>query len=333
MTAQLRRVIVTTRSFDDTASAYLRENGCEVEHISIPGTSDGSFTQESLSEMLQGAGAWIVGHANVTSDLIARLPDLKIVARGGVGYERVDIKAARKAGIVVTIAAGGNDASVADHTLGLMLAVLRRLRESQIALEKGDWTILTSTDLHLKTVGVVGLGRIGKSVVQRLKGFGCQVLINSRTADPEYAQANGVSFVDMATLLRESDVVSIHAPLTPETKFMLSASSFDQMKTTSVLINAGRGGLVDDRALLDALTERKIAGAGLDVFASESDAEFEVTTKKLVALPNVVATPHSAASSTEGLSRTIMLAARSVVAVLDGDDPHPSQVVADGRAR
>lgn len=333
MTAPLRRVIVTTRSFDDTATAYLQEHGCEVEHISSGGKSDAGLTYANLADMLRFADGWIVGHANVTAELLEGLPRLKIVARGGVGYERVDVEAARRAGLVVTIAAGGNDASVADHTLGLMLAVLRRLRESQMAMEKGNWSILTSTDLHLKTVGIIGLGRIGKSVVQRLKGFGCRVLIYSRTPDPQYAAENEVSFVDLATLLKESDVVSLHAPLTPETRFMLNAASFDQMKRTAILINAGRGGLVDDRDLLDALTNGRIAGAGLDVFVSEGNPEFTATSQKLIALPNVVATPHSAASSFEGLSRTAMLAARSVVAVLDGNDPHQSQVVVDGRPR
>jgi D-3-phosphoglycerate dehydrogenase len=334
MTAPLRRVIVTTRSFDDSAVAHLRENGCVVEHITFPpGVSDGGLTVDQLTDLLQGADGWIVGHAIVSAELLSRLPDLKIVARGGVGYERVDVEAARKAGVVVTIAAGGNDASVADHTLGLMLSVLRRLRETQLAMEKGDWRILINSDLSQKTVGIIGLGRVGKSVVQRLKGFGCRVLVNSRTPDRDYARANGVSFVDMETLLRESDIVSIHAPLTPETWFILNADSFVAMKSSAILINVGRGGLVDDRELLDALVEKEIAGAGLDVFVSESNPDFKETTQKLISLPNVVASPHSAASSIEGLARTAMLAAGAVVSVLDGKDPHPSLVVADGRVR
>lgn len=332
MTASSRRVIVTSRSFDEAAAAYLRESGCVVDQVPLPaGSNDGSLGIQTLIERLDGAQGWIVGHAHVTSALLARLPHLKIVARAGVGYERVDLEAARKAGMVVTIAAGGNDASVADHTIGLMLAVLRRLRESRIGMENGDWTILTSADLHLKTVGIIGLGRVGKSVVRRLKGFDCRVLVYSRTPDPDYAATNDVSFVDLETLLRESDVVSIHAPLTPTTRFMLDAQAFVQMKNTAILINVGRGGLVDDRSLLDALVEGRLAGAGLDVFASESDLAFKSTTESLLALPNVIATPHAAASSAEGLARTNLLAARAVVTVLQGGHPHDGQVVADGR--
>lgn len=240
-------------------------------------------------------------------------------------------QSAHKAGMVVTIAAGGNDASVADHTIGLMLAVLRRLRESQIATENRDWTILTSADLHQKTVGIIGLGRVGKSVVQRLKGFDCRILVNSRTPDPDYAVTNGISFVDLDTLLRDSDIVSIHAPLTPATRFLLDSDALGRMKKTAILINVGRGGLVDDRSLLDALLEKRLAGAGLDVFASESDPAFRRATERLLALPNVVATPHAAASSAEGLARTNLLAARAVVTVLEGGQPPVGQVVADGR--
>ncbi|TCV67425.1 phosphoglycerate dehydrogenase [Neorhizobium sp. S3-V5DH] len=332
MTENHRRIVVTARSFDETATAYLRESGCVVDHVSLPpGSNDGSLGVETLIERLKGAQGWIVGHAHVTSDVLARLPDLKIVARAGVGYDRVDLEAARKAGLVVTIAAGGNDASVADHTIGLMLAVLRRLRESRIAMENGDWTIPTTGDLHLKTVGIIGLGRVGKSVVRRLKGFDCRVLVNSRTPDPDYAAENDVCFVDLETLLRDSDIVSVHAPLTPATRFLLDADALGRMKKAATLINVGRGGLVDDRSLLDALLEKRLAGAGLDVFASESDPVFKPVTARLLALPNVVATPHSAASSAEGLARTNLLAARAVVTVLEGGQPPAGQVVADGR--
>ncbi len=332
MTRTPRRVVVSARSFDETAASYLRESGCEVDHIPLPpGSNDGSLDTEALAERLDGAEGWIVGHAHVTSALLARLPHLKIIARAGVGYERVDLEAARKAGMVVTIAAGGNDSSVADHTIGLMLAVLRRLRESRINMENGNWTILTSADLHLKTVGIIGLGRVGQSVIRRLKGFDAHVLVNSRSPDPEYAAVNGLSFVDLETLLRESDIVSIHAPLTPATRFLLDAEAFSRMKKTAILINVGRGGLVDDRSLLDALVEKRIAGAGLDVFVSESDPAFKPVTEKLLALANVVATPHSAASSAEGLARTNLLAARAVMTVLEGGQPPAGQVVADGR--
>ncbi|RJT41282.1 hydroxyacid dehydrogenase [Mesorhizobium waimense] len=328
------RVVVTQRFFDDETTHYLQANGCEVniaEASKVKG--DGNLSHDQLVSILSGADAWIVGHARVTRELLEALPELKIVARRGVGYERVDVEAARALGRVVTIAAGGNDASVADHALGLMLAVGRRLRETQMNMVAGNWTILISSDLYRKTVGLIGLGRIGRNVVQRLKGFEARILVSARTVDEAYAEANGITYVDVDTLLRESDYVSLHAPLSPTTRNLINKDTLALMKPTAVLINTARGGLVEDRDLLEALKGGTIAGAGLDVFLSETDAAYRSVSDELIALPNVVASPHSAASSVEGLARTNMVAAQCVIAVLNGKDPPSGCVVADGRGR
>ncbi len=327
-----RKVVVTQRFFDDRTQAYLRAHGCEVVIASLPaGKADGDLDHDKLVELLSGAAGWIVGHARVTRALLEALPDLQVISRRGVGYERVDLDAARELGRVVAIAAGGNDASVADHVIGLMLAVGRRFRESQQRMLDGDWSILMGSDLCEKTVGVVGLGRIGKSVVKRLSGFDCQVLVHTPRPDPDYADATGVTFVDLPDLLARSDYVTLHAPLTPGTKFLIDARAIETMKPGAILINTARGGLVEDAHLLEALRAGRLGGAGLDVFVSESDPAYKSVSQALLALPNVVGTPHAGASSREGLDRTNLVAARSVVAVLDGDDPAPECVVADGR--
>lgn len=329
-----RRVVVTQRFLDATTVAYLEANACEVAVAELPpGKGDGDFTQAELETLLAGAAGWIVGHARVTRNLMAALPALKVISRRGVGYERVDVEAARDLGKVVAIAAGGNDASVADHTIALILAIGRRFRESQANMLAGDWSILMGSDLYRKTVGVVGAGRIGRSVVQRLRGFEAEVLVHGARRDEGWAAASGVTYVDLPTLLTTSDVVTLHAPLTPETRFLIDADALATMKPGAILINTARGGLVDDRALLGALQRGHLAGAGLDTFMSESDPDWRPVTEALLALPNVVATPHAAASSREGLARTNMVAARAVVAVLDGSDPAPECVVADGRSR
>ncbi|WP_165184508.1 phosphoglycerate dehydrogenase [Caulobacter soli] len=327
-----RKVVVTQRFFDDQALAYLRDRDCVVEIASLPpGKADGDLDHDALVALLAGAAGWIVGHARVTRALLEALPDLQIVSRRGVGYERVDLEAARDLGRVVAIAAGGNDASVADHVIGLMLAVARRFRESQQRMLEGDWSILMGSDLCEKTVGVVGLGRIGKSVVKRLSGFDCNVLVHTTRPDPDYARATGVDYVDLPDLLRRSDYVTLHAPLTPQTRFLIDATAIETMKPGAILINTARGGLVEDAHLLQALRAGRLAGAGLDVYVSESDPSYKPVSQALLALPNVVGAPHSGASSREGLDRTNMVAARSVVAVLDGGDPPPECVVADGR--
>jgi D-3-phosphoglycerate dehydrogenase len=328
-----RRVVVTQRFFDQATIDYLEQSGCEVVQAELPlGQADGNLTHQDLVERLQGAAGWIVGHARVTRELMAELPDLKIISRRGVGYDRVDLAAAEDLGKVVCIAVGGNHESVADHTIALMLSVGHRFRETQAKMIGGDWSILLGADLYRKTVGVIGLGRIGKSLVKRLSGFEAEVLAYSDVQDEAYAAQSGITYVDLDTLLARSDYVTVHAPLTPETRFIIGRDALARMKPTAFLINAARGGLVDDEALLAALREGAIAGAGLDVYLSESDAALKPVTQALIELPNVIATPHSAASSREGLDRTNMVAARCVVAVLDGGDPAPECVVADGRA-
>lgn len=334
MSSISRRVVVTQRFFDEASAAFLESAGCEVVVADLPpGQADGGLSHDELVSILAGAQGWIVGHARVTRELLAALPELAVISRRGVGYERVDLEAARHLGRVVTIAAGGNDASVADQAVGMMIAVGRRFREAQANMAGGAWSILMGSDLYRKTVGVIGLGRIGRSVVKRLSGFEAQVLVATPRPDPAYAAQTGVRFVDVPTLLRDSDYVTIHAPLTPATRHLIDAQSLQTMRPGVVIINTARGGLVSDADLLAALTSGRIGGAGLDVFESESDPALQPVTDALIALPNVVAAPHAGASTREGLDRTNMIAARCVADVLDGRDPPAECVVADGRSR
>ncbi|MGV3579097.1 phosphoglycerate dehydrogenase [Brevundimonas sp.] len=327
-----RRVVVTQRFFDEAAIGLLAENGCEVVIADLPpGQADGDLDQATLETLLTGADGWIVGHARVTRDLLTALPGLKVISRRGVGYERIDLDAVRDLGRVACIAAGGNDASVADHTIALMLALGRRFRESQDRMLTGNWSILMGTDLYRKTVGIIGLGRIGRSLIQRLRGFEARILVLDTGRGSQDAAAGDLEFVSLSELLAQSDYVSIHAPLTPQTRFMIDAEALAQMKPTAFLINTARGGLVDDVALLDALRAGTIAGAGLDTFVSESDPGYRPVSDALLALPNVVGTPHAAASSREGLDRSNRVAALCIVDVLQGRTPPAACVVADGR--
>lgn len=327
-------VVVTQRFFDREAVNCLHRNGCDVRVVDLaPGQSDAEMQHSMLVEQLSDADGWIVGHADVNRMLLRELPRLKVISRRGVGYERIDTGAVRDSGKVATIAVGGNDASVADHAIALMLAVGRRLRESQLRMEQGAWSILVGSDLYRKTVGIVGLGRIGRAVVQRLEGFEAHVLVTSRRKDEDCARHPRIEFVPLNALLAQSDYVSLHAPFGAQTHHMIDAPALRKMKSDAVLINTARGGLVDDRALLAALKGRALAGAGLDVFESESDPSLRPVTDELVGLPNVVASPHAAASTNEGLRRTNLIAARNVIAVLAGLDLPSECVVADGRQR
>jgi D-3-phosphoglycerate dehydrogenase len=328
-----RKVVVTQRFFDDATLDYLRQHNCDVTIAELPaGKADGDVPEAALREWLHGASGWIVGHARVTRDLLMALPELKIVSRRGVGYERVDVAAIRELGRVATIAAGGNDATVADQTIGLMLALGRRFREGQAGILRGSWAIPLGTDLYRKTVGVIGLGRIGRSVVKRLAAFECKVLVHTPAQDANFASRAGFEYADLATVWSQSDYVTLHAPLTSQTRFLIREETIRLMKPTAFVINTARGGLIEDRHLLHALENQRLAGAGLDVFMSESDPSYQAVTQELASMPNVIAQPHSGASTREGLDRTNMIAAQCVVAVLNGTDPPSECVIADGRS-
>jgi len=328
-----RRVVITQNFFDEASIAYLCDHGCDVEVAKLTqGLTEATLGVNDIRTLLKGAGGWGVGHARITREVLEALPELQIVSRRGVGYERVDTEAARELGRVVTIAAGGNDATVADQVIGMMIAAGRRFREAHAQMQAGPWKILLGTDLYRKTVGVVGLGRIGKSLVQRLRGFEATILVSTPNPDAAYAAETGVRYVDLETIWRESDYVSLHAPLTPVTRHMVDAKTIAKMKPGAIVINTARGGLVNDADLLAALREGRLGGAGLDVFESESDPAMRETTDALLALHSVIAAPHAGASTREGLDRTNMIAAQCVVAVFDGKKPPVECVVVDGRA-
>lgn len=323
------KVLVTTRLFDDAAARHLAAHGFEVVPSGLaPDALDTDISDADLDRLLEGAAGWIVGQRAVTRAVLERHPGLKVIARRGVGYERVDAGAAEALGRVVTIAAGANDAAVADHTLALMLAVLRRLRESQAALAAGDWRVVSGSDLYGKTVGLVGFGRIARQVARRLHGFDVRVLVE--TPRPDFSVA-GVTFSTLPELLAASDVVSLHAPLGPETRHLLNAGTLALLKPGAVVVNTARGGLVDDAALLAALEAGRLGGAGLDVFEAEGDPALRPVAQALAARPDVVASAHAAGSSREALARGNMISAHCIVAVLAGGEMPAGCVVADGR--
>lgn len=327
-----RKVVVTQKFFDDAAIAFLQDRNIEVVIAKLPeGKGEGDLEVGDIRVLLAGAGGWIVGHARITREVFQALPDLAVISRRGVGYEKVDIQAARDLGRVVAIAAGGNDASVADQVIGMMISIGRRFREAQRAMNAGNWTILVGTELYRKKVGIVGFGRIGRSLAQRLSGFEAEILVCAPRLAQEDIERFGLRQVGFETLLEEADYISVHAPLTPETRHMFNAETFRKMKTSAVLINTARGGLVDDQALLAALENGEILGAGLDVYESESEPSKQHVTDALIARHDIVAAPHAGASTQEALARTNMIAALCAAEVIDGGTPPAACLVVDGR--
>lgn len=325
-------VLVTARFFDESAAGALRDQGFRIHTGGVPFDAiDGTITNE-MHAALQESRAWILGMAPVSGELLTRYPNLQVVARRGVGYDTVDVAAVRALGRVLTITPGCNEPTVADHAVGLMLAVGKGLLESHRRMDRGEKAVAVGTELCGKTVGLIGLGRIARLVARRLKGFDAHVLAYDPFPDARVASDAGVEYASLEKVLRQSDFVSLHAPFIESTRHLINARSIEMMKPGAILVNTARGELVDDAALLAALRSGKLGGAGLDVFGSERDAALEAVTRELLALPNVVGTQHSGGSSREGLARANLLAAQCVISVLE-DCPLPSDcVVADGRA-
>jgi D-3-phosphoglycerate dehydrogenase len=317
-----RRVLVSTRYFDEAGERRLIEAGCTVIRTGLPdNVQDDTLSSERINELLANINGWIVGTAPVTRELLAAHPGLRIIARRGVGYDNVEVDAVHDLGRTLTIAPGGNEPAVADHAVGMMLAIAKRLREGHLALQADRWTPLVGTELYRKTMGLIGLGRIARAVARRLSGFDGTVIAYDPMLSLEAAAAAGVRLVGMDELLAQSDYISLHLPLTSETRHLIDASSLARTKPGVIIVNTARGGLIDETALANALDTGHVAGAGLDVFEGEADPEQRASIERLLAAPNVIATAHAAGSSREGLERTNAIAAQCVIDVLNGVRP------------
>ncbi|MCA9981077.1 MAG: ParB N-terminal domain-containing protein, partial [Anaerolineales bacterium] len=232
----------------------------------------------------------------VTAEVIARGTRLKVIGRAGAGLDNIDITAAQEAGIAVVNSPDANTLAVAEHTLALMLGLARRLVPADQSLKAGRWDKkkFIGTGLSGKTVGIIGFGRIGLQVAQRAQAFGMRILVNQRRRTPEVSLEH-VTSVDLDVLLRESDFVTLHVPLKPETRGLIGAAQLALMKPSAYLINTARGGIVDEAALLAALDAGQIAGAGLDVFGQEPAVESDIAKhEKVLASPHIGASTHDA---------------------------------------
>lgn len=232
----------------------------------------------------------------LTKDVIESAHNLKIIGRAGVGVDNVDVDAATKKGIIVMNAPGGNTISTCEQTFALILACARNTPYAYVSLKNKQWerSKFKGVELYSKILGIIGLGRIGKEVAKRGLAFGMEVLVYDPFASKELAEKVGVRLVELTELLKNSDFITVHTPLTPQTKSLISSKEFSLMKPKAFIVNCARGGIIDEDALCLALKEKKIAGAALDVFSKEP-----VTNFKLLELDNLIVTPHLGASTEE----------------------------------
>jgi phosphoglycerate dehydrogenase-like enzyme len=279
----------------------------------------GARDAREVARLAAGAVAAIVSTDPFDAAVFAAAPRLRVVARVGVGTDSIDLEAATAAGVVVTVTPGANQETAADHTIALILAALRRLREHDAAVRRGEWPrggALTPWDLNGATVGLVGYGAIGRAVGRRLAGFSVRLLV----ADPAATAAPGAEVVGLDELLARADVVSLHAPLNAATRKLIGATELARMRPSAILVNISRGGLVDEAALADALLAGSIRAAALDVFSDEP-----AVPPVLRARPDVTMTPHIGGLSDRSIRRMTELATDSVLRVLGGD-PDPTRV-------
>ncbi|GAA3336409.1 phosphoglycerate dehydrogenase [Curtobacterium albidum] len=277
---------------------------------------DGTDRPALLASLADAHAVLVRSATRIDAEAIAAAPQLKVVARAGVGLDNVDIKAATTAGVMVVNAPTSNIISAAELTVGHILSLARHIPAAHASLAAGAWkrSSYTGVELYEKTVGIIGLGRIGALITQRLQAFGVSVIAYDPYVTSARAQQLGVELVSLEDLLRRADFTTIHMPKTPETVGMISDEQFALMKPSAFVVNVARGGLIDEDALHRALTAGTIAGAGLDVFVSEPPKD-----SPLLALPNVVVTPHLGASTDEAQEKAGVSVAKSVRLALGGE--------------
>ncbi|MBI4536810.1 MAG: D-glycerate dehydrogenase [candidate division NC10 bacterium] len=311
------RVLVARKIFDDAINLLARYFDVDSNQKDAP------VSPIQLVRKLQGkAGVITLITELIDERLLAQCPELKIVCNVAVGYNNIDVKACTRRGIMVTNTPGVLDDTTADLTWALLITVARRVVEADKFFRTGKWKgwglmQFLGHDVHHKTLGVVGFGRIGKGVAKRAMGFDMRVIYTDiQRADEATEREYGVMYVDKRTLLRESDFVSLLVPLFPETTHYISHAEFALMKKTAILINTSRGPVVDEKALVKALKDGRIAGAGLDVYEKEPKCE-----RPLLGMRNTVLLPHIASGSVETRTKMAMMAAQNCIAGLSGQRP------------
>jgi D-3-phosphoglycerate dehydrogenase len=309
------RVLIASRSFGPhcpEAVERMRAAGCDF----IPNELGRAPTEEELIERVANVDVLISGTEPVTARVLAAAPQLKIIAKHGVGYENIDLKAARAHGIPVAVAGNAIADSVADMTLALLLALVRQIPQGDHAVREGAWPRMVGIELRGKTLGIVGLGQIGKGVCRRAKGFGLNVVAYDLYRDSSFANSWGVRYLPLEELFATADLISLHAPLTSATHHLINEHTLGLIKPDAYLINTARGELVDEIPLAAALREGRLAGAASDVFIREPPGEHPLLT-----LNNFIATPHSAGQTREGLRHMGEITAENILRALAGERP------------
>ena len=280
---------------------------------------DTTITPEELANTIHEYNGIVVrSRTKLTKDILKNADNMQIIARAGVGVDNIDLDAATEKGIMVVNSPESTSVTVAEHTMGLILSMARKISIADKSVKDGKWEKkkFMGVELRNKTLGVIGMGRIGSQVVNRCKSFGMDTMAYDPYLPEEVAKQMGVELTDLNTVLKNSDFITIHVPLTPETKHSISTPQFELMKDSAFIVNCARGGIIDEDALYDALVNNKIGGAALDVYEEEPPKE-----SKLFDLDNIVLTPHIAASTKEAQRDAAIIVADEIIELTKGNNP------------
>ena len=304
--------VVVADAIAPEGAAYLRERGCVVEDLV-------GAPPEALRGALADAEALVTRSATaVTADLLEHAPRLRIVGRAGVGIDNIDVDACSRRGVVVVNAPYGNVVSAAEHTVGMLLTLVRRIPEAHARLKTLEWNrSIYGAELYRKTIGIVGLGKVGSRVAARLRGFEPTLLVYDPYIPESRAKDLGAQLTGFEHLVRSADVITFHVPLTAETEAMMTARELGWTKPGVRIVNCARGGIVHEGDLLAALDAGRVSGAAIDVWSEEPPRS--ETVRRLIQHPRVVVTPHLGANSSEAQVNVAVDVARQIVAFRDGD--------------
>lgn len=315
-----KAVLVTSRFFGRVTNEGVKLLEPEFE-ITFLYPEKGTLSEQEVLEGVVEHKPWaiITGIEPVTSRVLAAAENLRVISVHGTGTEHVDVEEAKRRGIVVTNTPGTNAVSVAEFTVGLILATARHICQAYCRVRKGGWEerslgCFMGTELYGKCVGIIGTGMIGQAVMRRLAGFDVRFLLYDKIKTQSLLNTYPAEYVELDRLLEESDIVTIHVPLTRETHHLIDAEALSKLKSTAILINTSRGGVVDEDALIEALSNGRLAGAGLDVLALEPP----IPTNPLLHLDNVVVTPHIGGGTMEAVERTDVMCAKNILSQIHG---------------
>lgn len=308
------KILITPRAFAKNGMKEiekLKQQGWEI-HLNDTGKS---YSHEEFVKYAKDVDGIIIGVDIADREMLKSCKNLKAIAKYGVGVDNIDLDTAKELGIKISRTVGSNSVSVAEHTIALIFACAKRIVDGAINVKNGKWNKNYEIELMGKKIGIIGFGNIGKHVSRLAQGIGMNVCAyDVFPINEKYAKEHNIQICSLDELVRTSDVITIHTPLTPETKDMINAERLKEMKTTAIVINAARGGIINEADLYEALVNKEIFASGFDVFSTEPPK----TDEKLLRLDNFILTPHTASKTLEADMNTIKMSITNLITDIEG---------------